>query len=136
MSVVGEEMKPRRPYISRTKLSSPDRLPGVDGRTRPGRQYRAAFHAALAEFAGAPAERVAEICRLRAIAALAQSAALSGAGTADAAIRTANAAARAGRDLQLTLRATAPAALSFHDLARLAQESVEPALEVDGEAAS
>jgi hypothetical protein len=80
-------------------LRKPDRLTGIDGRSRIGREFKRAFLAASREFPAAPADRVAELARLRAIASQAQQAALTGAGSADAALRATSAADRCARDL-------------------------------------
>ena len=91
-----------RPWSDRrghTLLRKPERLTGCDMRTRAGRQSKSAFAAAVAEFPAAPAERVAELARLRSIAAMASAAALVGSGSTDAALRAASAAARCARDL-------------------------------------
>jgi hypothetical protein len=76
-----------------------DRLVGCDMRSRIGKSYTSAFIASLREFPDADAAKVAEVARLRTIAALAQQAALTGSGTADAALRATSAADRCARDL-------------------------------------
>jgi hypothetical protein len=84
---------------SRVRLRKPDRLTGVDMRTRVGRAFSAAFISAVREFPGADPAKVAEVARLRSIAALAQSAALTGSGSTAAALRATASAERARRDL-------------------------------------
>jgi hypothetical protein len=120
----------RRP---RGRIQSPDRVLGLDMRTHEGRKYRQAFRAALEEFPGCEPSRVAQVVRLRLLAAQGEAAALSGRGTADSAIRLANVATRAAHALHLTAKgspvASGAKALSDY-LASLADESdtadVEP----------
>jgi hypothetical protein len=91
-----------RPWSERRArglLRAPNRLHGCDMRTRVAREYKHAFSVASAQFPDAPSERVAELARLRSIAAMASSAALVGSGSTDAALRAASAAARCARDL-------------------------------------
>jgi hypothetical protein len=88
----------RRP---RGRIQSPDRVLGLDMRSHEGRQYRQAFRAALEEFPGCEPSRVAQVVRLRLLAAQGEAAALSGRGTADAAIRLANVAVRAAHAVHL-----------------------------------
>src|ERR1700722_624396 len=94
--------KSARPWAQRKArglLRKPDRLVGLDMRSRTGRAFKRVFAAASAEFPAAPADRVAELARPRAIASQAQQAALTGQGTADAALRATSAADRCARDL-------------------------------------
>jgi uncharacterized membrane protein len=108
------------------------------GQAIPGR-----LQGRVEEFPGAPAERVAEVARLRAIAALAQEACLTGNGTADAAIRAANVATRAARDLHAITKASGKSSDGANALAdylaeRAAQQEAEDAveaLEADADAA-
>lgn len=96
---MASETAPRRVYARRICRVAPDRLTGVDMRSRLGRSYAAAFIASLKEFPNAPVERVAELARLRSIASLAQQSALTGAGTTDSALKVTAAADRCARDL-------------------------------------
>jgi carotenoid cleavage dioxygenase-like enzyme len=101
--LASEPVRPaRRVYPRRIHRVAPDRLPKTDMRTRRGRQYLEAYRAACVEFPGAPADRVAQIVRLRLLAEQQEGAALAGSGSTDAAIRCANVAARASRDLHVT----------------------------------
>jgi hypothetical protein len=126
-----------RRFPRRTDRQGPDRLPHVDMRTRQGQRYRAAFKAALEEFPGAPGERIAEVCRLRAIAAAAQLACLNGSGSPDNAIRCANVAHRAARDLMLTRKGNGKSdgsnALSAYLAERAAAEAIDPIEDVETE---
>jgi hypothetical protein len=88
----------RRP---RGRIISPDRIVGMDMRSHEGRKYRQAFAAALDEFPGCEPSRIAQVVRLRLLAAQGEAAALSGRGTADAAIRLANVAVRAAHAVHL-----------------------------------
>jgi hypothetical protein len=74
-------------------------------RSRVGRAYTAAFIGALQEFPGVAPDRIAEVVRLRTLATLSQEACLTGRGSADEALKAANVAARAGRDLRLAMNA-------------------------------
>jgi hypothetical protein len=135
--VASEHVRPaRRVYPRRIHRVAPDRLPETDMRTRRGRKYLAAYRAALEEFPGAPGERIAEICRLRAIAEMAQQACLNGSGSPDNAIRCANVAHRAARDLMLTTKGSKSSdgsnALQAY-LAARAQEADAAELEADVE---
>jgi hypothetical protein len=91
----------RRP---RGRIISPNRVLVLDMRSHEGRQYRAAFRAALDEFPGVDHSRIAQVVRLRLLAARGESDALSGKGTADAAIRLANVATRAAHAVHLTAK--------------------------------
>jgi hypothetical protein len=95
----------RRP---RGRIQSPDRVLGLDMRTHEGRQYRRAFRAALEEFPGCEASRIAQVVRLRLLAAQGEADALRGRGTADAAIRLANVAVRAAHALHVTAKGKQP----------------------------
>jgi hypothetical protein len=99
-----EPVRPARRFPRRTDRRAPDRLPNIDMRTREGKLYRRAFKAALEEFPGVPADRVAQVARLRLLAAQEETAALAGKGSADAAIRVANVAVRAAKDLKDTVK--------------------------------
>jgi hypothetical protein len=103
--VASEHVRPaRRVYPRRIHRVAPDRLPETDMRTRRGRQYLAAYRAALEEFPAADPARIAQIVRLRLLAEQEEGAALAGKGSADAAVRIANVATRAARDLMLTTK--------------------------------
>jgi hypothetical protein len=134
--VASEPVRPsRRVYPRRIHRVGPNRLPETDMRTRRGRQYLAAYRAALVEFDGADPSRVAQIVRLRLLAEQQEGAALAGAGTADGAIRLANVAVRASRDLHLTTRGKQPdgsSALSAY-LAELNARDAEDEAEVESE---
>lgn len=104
MTNVSAEPTPRvkRPWRERKSsglIRRPDRLVGIDMRTRIGREYAQAFLVAFREFPGAPADRVGEVARLRVLASLAQQAALVGSGSTDAALRATAAADRCAKDL-------------------------------------
>jgi hypothetical protein len=94
-----EPVRSRRVYPRRIHRVAANRLTGVDMRSRVGKAYTSAFICAVREFPAAPADRVAEVARLRAIATLAQQAALVGTGGTDAALRATAAADRCARDL-------------------------------------
>jgi hypothetical protein len=123
--------RPKRPWRERRArglLRSPDRLVGIDMRSRIGREYKSAFRTASEEFPDAPADRVAEVARLRSIAALAEEAAITGRGTTDNSIRCANLAIRAARDLAMAAKGNKPdgaVALQSY-LASVAAEDAEP----------
>jgi hypothetical protein len=91
----------RRP---RGRIIAADRVVGLDMRSHEGRTYRRAFAAALDEFPGCEPSRIAQVVRLRLLAAQGEAAALSGRGTADAAIRLANVAVRAAHAVHLTAK--------------------------------
>lgn len=97
--LANDPVRPARRFPRRTDRHGPDRLTGVDMRTRLGKVYSSAFIAALRDFPGADPAKVAEVARLRSIAALAQSAALTGSGSTAAALRATASAERARRDL-------------------------------------
>jgi hypothetical protein len=122
----------RRP---RGRIIAADRVVGLDMRSHEGRTYRRAFAAALDEFPGVEPSRIAQVVRLRMLAAQGEADALAGRGTADAAIRLANVATRASHVLHLAVKgspvASGAKALSDY-LAELAdgddvEAEVEPA---------
>jgi hypothetical protein len=126
----------RRP---RGRIIAADRVVGLDMRSHEGRAYRRFFQAALEEFPGCEPSRIAQVVRLRLLAAQGEAAALSGRGSADGAIRLANVATRAAHALHLTAKGSPVAsganALSDY-LASLADQQDEPIEpEVEREAA-
>jgi hypothetical protein len=114
----------RRP---RGRIIAADRIVGLDMRSHQGRTYRQGFRAALMEFPGCEPSRIAQVVRLRMLAAQAEASALSGRGTADAAIRLANVAVRAANVMHLTAKGSpvASGANALADyLATLAESEV------------
>jgi hypothetical protein len=101
------EAAPRR-RRPRARIIAPDRITGLDMRSHEGRRYRQAFAAALEEFPGVNPSQVAQVVRLRLLAAQGEAAALSGRGSSDAAIRLANVATRAAHALHVTAKGRQP----------------------------
>jgi hypothetical protein len=91
----------RRP---RGRIIAADRIVGLDMRSHQGRTYRQGFRAALMEFPGCEPSRIAQVVRLRMLAAQAEASALSGRGTAESAVRLANTATRSAQALHLTAK--------------------------------
>jgi hypothetical protein len=100
--LANDPVRPVRRFPRRTDRIGPDRLTNLDMRSREGKRYRQAFHAASSEFPGADPARVAQIARLRLLAEREETDALAGRVKANDAVRAANIVARFERDLHLS----------------------------------
>jgi hypothetical protein len=130
--LANEPARPARRFPRRTERSAPNRLPGIDMRTRAGKLYRHAFNAALLEFPGVDLTVIAQLARLRLLAEQEEIAALAGRGSAIVAARIGNVALRLSRDIASRGKPEAAGSSALQDyLASIAQDEVEPEAAVE-----